>query len=308
MVRERGAPRLPLRHTPAPRIPTRVPVPCAHAPLPPCSYTSRELRELVKAREAAYDAKERAQGGILQVWQRGGGMVAVAALVTKGAEAGCRPASLDAWRQSLILLQFERRWTRHLWPPGCASGDSLALPLPCSAPPCQGMMRRFAGRKALWDAAVDCMAQLDALMSLAVAAACGSGTMCRPKLVPWSPAGEKLRGLRRGGCQPLVGPGLGSQAGKLACKLLPCCHACTRCQAGSFHTVLQPTCPGARRRRRRPDVPRPWAAPPRGGVRPRRHLCAQRHRAGRAGCQALHCSHRWPLRCFVRRWADLAHK
>ena len=30
----------------------------------------------------------------------------------------------------------------------------------------QGMMRQFAGRKALWDAAVDCMAQLDALMSL----------------------------------------------------------------------------------------------------------------------------------------------
>lgn len=28
------------------------------------------------------------------------------------------------------------------------------------------MMRQFAGRKALWDAAVDCMAQLDALMSL----------------------------------------------------------------------------------------------------------------------------------------------
>ena len=27
-------------------------------------------------------------------------------------------------------------------------------------------MRQFAGRKALWDAAVDCMAQLDALMSL----------------------------------------------------------------------------------------------------------------------------------------------
>lgn len=28
-------------------------------------------------------------------------------------------------------------------------------------------------------------------MSLAVAAACGSGTMCRPTLVPWSPAGEQ---------------------------------------------------------------------------------------------------------------------
>ena len=64
-------------------------------------------------------------------------------------------------------------------------------------------MRQFAGRKALWDAAVDCMAQLDALMSLAVAAACGSGTMCRPTLVPWTPQGElrvaQLGGARAGG-------------------------------------------------------------------------------------------------------------
>ena len=33
----------------------------------PCRYTNGDLRGLVKAREAAYDAKERAQGGILQV-------------------------------------------------------------------------------------------------------------------------------------------------------------------------------------------------------------------------------------------------
>ena len=61
------------------------------------------------------------------------------------------------------------------------------------------MMRQFASRKALWDAAVDCMAQLDALMSLAVAAACGSGTMCRPTLVPWTPQGgwvAQLWGVR----------------------------------------------------------------------------------------------------------------
>ena len=38
-------------------------------------YTNSELRELVKRREAAYDAKERAQGGILQVggWEALGG-------------------------------------------------------------------------------------------------------------------------------------------------------------------------------------------------------------------------------------------
>ncbi|EFN52031.1 hypothetical protein CHLNCDRAFT_139631 [Chlorella variabilis] len=97
-------------------------------------YTSAALRELVKGLEAAHDAKEKAQGGILQ-----------------------------------------------------------------------GMMRAFSQRKALWGAAVDCMAQLDALMSLAVAAACGSGTMCRPKLVPWSPAGEA--GRRAGGRGGVCGRG-----------------------------------------------------------------------------------------------------
>ncbi len=64
------------------------------------------------------------------------------------------------------------------------------MPLSATCLPLQGMMQSFSERKALWAAAVDCMAQLDALMSLAVAAACGSGTMCRPQLVPWSPAGE----------------------------------------------------------------------------------------------------------------------
>lgn len=80
-------------------------------------YSCSRLEALVKQREAAYDGKERAQGGILL-----------------------------------------------------------------------GMMAAFARRRQLWAAAVECMAQLDALMSLAVAAACGAGTMCRPKLVPWSAA------------------------------------------------------------------------------------------------------------------------
>ncbi|KAL4857543.1 DNA mismatch repair protein 6 [Chlorella vulgaris] len=80
-------------------------------------YSCSQLEALVKQREAAYDGKERAQGGILL-----------------------------------------------------------------------GMMAAFARRRELWAAAVECMAQLDALMSLAVAAACGAGTMCRPKLVPWSAA------------------------------------------------------------------------------------------------------------------------
>lgn len=62
---------------------------------------------------------------------------------------------------------------------------------PTLAPPSclQGLMRLFAERKEVWAAAVDCTAQLDALMSLAVAASCSGGPMCCPKLVPWSPEG-----------------------------------------------------------------------------------------------------------------------
>lgn len=62
---------------------------------------------------------------------------------------------------------------------------------PCLCAPArlQGLTRLFAERKEVWAAAVDCTAQLDALMSLAVAAACSGGPMCRPNLVAWSEAG-----------------------------------------------------------------------------------------------------------------------
>jgi DNA mismatch repair protein MSH6 len=78
-------------------------------------YMNIELRELVTAREAALDAKEKAQTGILRA-----------------------------------------------------------------------ILRRFAEKREIWTAAVDSVAILDALMSLAVAAACGAGVMSRPKLLTWS--------------------------------------------------------------------------------------------------------------------------
>ena len=52
----------------------------------------------------------------------------------------------------------------------------------------QGILRQFAERREVWAAAIEAVAQLDALMSLAVAAACGDGPMVRPTLVPWRPA------------------------------------------------------------------------------------------------------------------------
>lgn len=50
----------------------------------------------------------------------------------------------------------------------------------------QGVVRRFAREHAVWEAAVEAMAELDALMSLAAVADVGSsqGPMCRPRLVP----------------------------------------------------------------------------------------------------------------------------
>ncbi len=78
-------------------------------------YMTSELRELVTVREAALDAKEKAQTGILRA-----------------------------------------------------------------------ILRRFAEKREIWAAAVESVAILDALMSLAVAAACGAGVMSRPTLLPWS--------------------------------------------------------------------------------------------------------------------------
>ncbi|CAL8470971.1 g10513 [Coccomyxa elongata] len=64
----------------------------------------------------------------------------------------------------------------------------------------QGVVRRFAREHAAWEAAVQAVAELDALMSLAAVADVGSsqGPMCRPKLV--TPQGDqkvfKAKGLR----------------------------------------------------------------------------------------------------------------
>jgi len=49
----------------------------------------------------------------------------------------------------------------------------------------QGVVHQFAKSHAVWEAAVDAVAELDALMSLAAVADVGSahGPMCRPTLV-----------------------------------------------------------------------------------------------------------------------------
>lgn len=55
----------------------------------------------------------------------------------------------------------------------------------------QGVVRRFAREHAVWEAAVEAIAELDALMSLAAVAevSTSQGPMCRPKLL--EPCGEQ---------------------------------------------------------------------------------------------------------------------
>jgi hypothetical protein len=56
-----------------------------------------------------------------------------------------------------------------------------------TAPVCpQGLLRKFSVQKDIWTGAVDALAQVDALMSLAAAAELGGthGAMCRPTFLP----------------------------------------------------------------------------------------------------------------------------
>jgi DNA mismatch repair ATPase MutS len=50
------------------------------------------------------------------------------------------------------------------------------------------MLRLFSEQHALWQRAVAAMAHLDALMSLAGAAALSDGPMCRPEFVHQGPS------------------------------------------------------------------------------------------------------------------------
>jgi len=56
----------------------------------------------------------------------------------------------------------------------------------------QNIMKRFASYKNMWLCAVDCIAKLDALMSLAKAAACGDGPMCRPEFIRCEESSNKV--------------------------------------------------------------------------------------------------------------------
>eukprot|EP00983_Pelagomonas_calceolata_P085529 1156580-Pelagomonas_calceolata.AAC.2 len=57
----------------------------------------------------------------------------------------------------------------------------------------QGMVRRFVEDRELWVRAVEAVAELDALMSLAAHALNAEGSVCRPKLLPPAQA-QAVRG------------------------------------------------------------------------------------------------------------------
>ena len=63
----------------------------------------------------------------------------------------------------------------------------------------QGMIRRFVDARDLWVGAVEAVADLDALMSLAAHALHADGSVCRPKLVApphGAPPVFEAKGLR----------------------------------------------------------------------------------------------------------------
>lgn len=193
----------------------------------------QEGRQAVHQRHGA-GAGAGARGGVRRQG-KGAGRHPAGARVGGGVGWLGRTWLLGCWGCKCPLEPRPRR--RRL---GKASQDRCLSPLSLTLPAPQGMMAQFAARKALWDAAVDCMAQLDALMSLAVAAACGSGTMSRPVLVPWSPQGEP-----RAACGS---PLLSKPAGSLERWLLQRSVPLTPLPCRSCHASLTPSLQTAARR------------------------------------------------------------
>jgi len=69
----------------------------------------------------------------------------------------------------------------------------------------QSVMRKFSEHKDLWTAAVEAIADLDALMSLAKSAACSAGPMCRPEFILWKEGQNGLPVFRAKGLRHPAG-------------------------------------------------------------------------------------------------------
>lgn len=59
----------------------------------------------------------------------------------------------------------------------------------------QSILAKFAEHRQVWQAAVDCASELDALLSLAVAASSSAGPMCRPVILPDNAQGAAGRSV-----------------------------------------------------------------------------------------------------------------
>ena len=88
------------------------------------------------------------------------------------------------WQEEVDSMTYRMRTCLHATLP--SSNQAAALPdAEPHAAPLQSLLRRFASQADLWTAAVDTLAQIDALMSLASAAQFGTdgGPLCRPVFV-----------------------------------------------------------------------------------------------------------------------------
>lgn len=87
------------------------------------------------------------------------------------------------------------------------------LTLPLLLLTVQALERLFVSHGELWSSAIEAVAVLDCLMALAGAAQAADGKMCRPKLLPPGPEGERLGALSGN-----LGGVVGSRVGR--CMLL----------------------------------------------------------------------------------------
>ncbi len=147
-------------------------------------YKSPQLSELLAEYAAAQEQREAALSGVLQVNLlsiKGSTPHAIPCcnLAVHGSSAGrlidgpwrCGSRTSQGWLGSLAQVE--------------AASVGCSNPLTIRNLLTQGVVRQFAKSHTVWEAAVDAVAELDALMSLAAVADFGSiyGPMCRPRLI-----------------------------------------------------------------------------------------------------------------------------
>ena len=132
-------------------------------------FMSPALRRGVVSRQAALDAREAALSGSLQVEVSRD--AALQRLCCGPCNSKCISSAGEASAVAVMKQRMCSPTCMHLRPDSVCWYDL------------QAMLRLFSEQHALWHRAVAAVAHLDALMSLAAAAAFADGSMCRPQFI-----------------------------------------------------------------------------------------------------------------------------